>query len=55
MQFDTNLDNKCNIFQPENSISINKLKVAFYSLETNKSPGYDGISCNIIKQCVLVL
>ena len=49
--FDTYLNNKCNIFQPENVLSINELKDAFSSLKTNKSPAYDGISSNIIKQC----
>ena len=49
--FDTYLNNKCNIFQPENALSIHKLKDSFYSLKTNKSPGYDDISSNIIKQC----
>ena len=49
--FDTYLNKKCNIFQPENVISVNELKDAFYSLKTNKSPGYDGTSSNIIKQC----
>ena len=44
-------NNMCNIFQPENALSINKLKDAFYSLKTNKSQGYDEISSNIIKQC----
>ena len=53
--FDKYLNNKCNIFQPENALSINELKDAFYSLKTNKSPGYDGISCNIIKQCFSTL
>ena len=41
----------CNIFQPENAFSINELKDAFNSLKTNKSPGHDDISSNIIKQC----
>ena len=49
--FDTYLSNKCNIFLPENALSINELRDAFYSLKTNKSPGYGGISSNIIKQC----
>ena len=49
--FDTYLNNKCNISQPENALSINELKDAFYSLKLNKSPGYDSISSNIIKQC----
>ena len=26
----------CNIFQPENALSINEQKDAFYSLKTNK-------------------
>ena len=41
----------CNIFHPENALIINELKDAFYSLETNKSPGFDDISYNIMKQC----
>ena len=49
--FDTYRNNKCNIIQPENALSINELKDAFYSLKTSKSAGYDGISSNIIKQC----
>ena len=47
--FDTYLNDKCNMFQPENALSINELKDAFYSLKTNKSPFYDDISCNITK------
>ena len=35
--FDTYLNNMCNIFPSENGLSINKLKDAFYSLKTNKS------------------
>ena len=49
--FDAYLNNKRNIFQPGNALSINELKDAFNSLKTNKSPGYDGISSNIIKLC----
>ena len=33
------------------ALSMNELKDAFYSLESNKSPGYDGISYNVIKNC----
>ena len=33
------------------ALLMNELKNAFYSLKINKSPGYDGISCNIIKKC----
>ena len=32
-------------------LSINELKDAFYSLKSNKSPGYDDISYNVIKKC----
>ena len=53
--FDTHLNIKCNIFQPENSLKINDLKDVFYSLKTNKTPGYDAISSNIIKQCFSTL
>ena len=30
-------------------LSINELKDAFFSLKTNKSPGYDDISFNVLK------
>ena len=33
-------------FQP---LSINELKYAFFSFKINKSPGYDGLSFNVIK------
>ena len=32
-------------------MSINELKEAFFSLQTNKSPGHDEISFNVIKSC----
>ena len=48
--FDTCLSKRCYIFQPEIALSINELKDAFYSLKTSKSPGYGGISSNIVKQ-----
>ena len=35
----------------ENSQSINELKEAFFSLKTNKSPGYDDINFNVVKRC----
>ena len=41
--------------QPENVISVNKLKDAFYSLKINKSPAYDDISFNVVKKCFGVL
>ena len=33
------------------SLSMNDLKDAFYSLKSNKSPGYDDITYNVIKKC----
>ena len=36
---------------PADPITINELKEAFFSLKTNKSPGYDEISSNVIKNC----
>ena len=35
----------------KNSLSMNELKEAFFSLKTNKSPGYDDISFNVVKKC----
>ena len=35
----------------KNSLSINELKEAFFSLKTNKSPGYDDINFNVVKKC----
>ena len=32
-------------------MSINELKDAFFSLQTNKSPGHDEISFDVIKSC----
>ena len=32
-------------------MTINKLKDAFFSLQTNKSPGHDGVRFNVIKNC----
>ena len=37
--------------QPENVISVNELKDAFFSLKTNKSSVYDNISFNVVKKC----
>ena len=48
--FETYLQ-KWNTIQPENPLTINELKDAFFSLQTNKSPGHDGISFNVIKNC----
>ena len=48
--FETYLQ-KYKIRQPENPLTITELKDAFFSLQTNKSLGYDGISFNVIKYC----
>ena len=37
--------------KPENVISGNELKDAFFSLKVNKSPGYEDISFNVVKKC----
>ena len=37
--------------KPEYPLSINELKDAFFSLQTNKSPGHDEISFDVIKSC----
>ena len=37
--------------KPEYPLSINELKDAFFSLQTNKSPGHDKISFNVIQSC----
>ena len=42
---------KQNIIQPENPFTINELKDPFSFLKTNKIPGHDGISFNIIRNC----
>ena len=36
---------------PSQSLSINELKDAFFSLKANKSPGADEITFNVIKHC----
>ena len=36
---------------PTDSLTINKVKEAFFSLKINKSPGYDEISFNVVKNC----
>ena len=41
---------KINKRQPEHPLTMNELK-AFFSLETNKCPGHDEISFNVIKNC----
>ena len=43
------------ISQPENVVSVDELKDAFFSLKINKNPGYDDISFNAFKKCFGVL
>ena len=37
--------------RPVHVVSINELKDPFFSLNLNKSPGYDDISLNVIREC----
>ena len=41
----------CDSTQAESALTINELKDAFFSLKVNKSPGYDEISFNVVKNC----
>ena len=43
--------NKIDITISEDPIDINELKEVFFSLKGSKSPGYDGINYNVIKNC----
>ena len=43
--------NKIDITMPADSITINEYKESFFPLKTNKSPGYDEISSNVIINC----
>ena len=43
--------NKSDFVMETKPLSMNELKDAFYSLKSNKSPGYDNISHNVIKKC----
>ena len=42
---------KCNSTQAESTLTVNELKEAFFSLKINKSPGYDDISFNVVRNC----
>ena len=42
---------KCNSIQPEHPLSIKELKDAFFWPGINKSPGFDGISFTVLKNC----
>ena len=41
----------CNSTQAESSLTVNELKEAFFSLKINKSPSYDDISFNVVRNC----
>ena len=47
--------NKSDFVMETKPLSMNELKDAFYSLKSNKSPGYDNISYNVIKKCLVSL
>ena len=47
----TSFLNQTQSIMEKNSLSINELKEAFFSLKTNKSPGYDDINYNVVKKC----
>ena len=47
----TSFLNQTHIIMEKNSLSINELKETFFSLKTNKSPGYDDINVNVVKKC----
>ena len=42
---------KCDNIQSEHPLSINKLRDAFFSLDINESPDFDGISFTVFKNC----
>ena len=48
--FDDYID-KDNVIQPECSLTINELKDSSFYLKTNKSPGCNEVSFNVIKHC----
>ena len=43
--------NKPDSIMKTKQLSMNELKDAFFSLNINKSPGYDDISFNVVKKC----
>ena len=42
---------KVDITMSTDPLTINEIKEAFFSLKVSKSPGYDEISFNVIKNC----
>ena len=49
MNFDSYLPHACTIFAEE-SVTEEALKIAFFSLKPNKTPGYDNINVNVVKK-----
>ena len=49
MNFDSYLPRTCTIFA-EKSVTEEELKIAFFSLKPNKTPGYDNINDNVVKK-----
>ena len=47
----TSFLNRTHSIMEKNSLTINELKEDFFSLKTNKSPGYDDINFNVVKKC----
>ena len=43
--------NKSDFVMETKPLSMNELKDSFYSLKSNRSPGYDNISYNVLKKC----
>ena len=43
--------NKPDFAMETKQLSMNELKDAFFSLKINKSPGYDDINFNVLKEC----
>ena len=41
-----------NDIMPTEELTDNELKIAFFSLKTNKSPGYDNISYDVLIKCL---
>ena len=47
----TSFLNQTQSLMTKNSLSINELKEAFFSLKANKISGYDDINFNVVKKC----
>ena len=49
VNLDPYLPHVCTIFA-EKSLTEEELKRAFFSLKPNKTPGYDNVNVNVVKQ-----